>query len=139
MRVRDFMLTLSQIGQGPSGPQQYLTTHPFIFDRISRIESRAKVVRTMQNTMGQLNSKPVNTDTGHVGADVYLSYIDGLAYGPRNDMRRLKLYTVRRGDTFAQIARRSLGSAHYAKELALLNGMPENASLVPGAVIKTIH
>lgn len=139
VRVRDFMLSLAQIGQGPSGPQQYMMTHPFIFDRIARIESRAKVVRAMQDTMGQLNSVPADTGTGFIGADVYLNYIDGIAYGPRNDMRRLKLYTVRRGDTFAQIARRNLGSAQYAKELAILNGMPENAPLVPGATIKVIH
>ena len=54
-------------------------------------------------------------------------------------MRRVKLYTVQRGDTFSQIARRTLGSAHQAKELALINGMPENAPLIPGAIIKVIH
>jgi len=139
VRVRDFMMSLSQIGQGPSGPQQYMMTHPFIFDRVARIESHAKVVRTMRDTMGQLNSTPADTSTGYIGADAYLNHIDGIAYGPRNDMRRLKLYTVRRGDTFSQIARRNQGSAQYAKELAILNGMPENAPLVPGATIKVIH
>jgi len=139
VRVRDFMMSLSQISQGPSGPQQYMMTHPFIFDRVARIEARAKVVRTMQDTMGQLNSTPTGTGTGYVGADVYLNYIDGLAYGPRDDMRRLQLYTVHRGDTFSQIARRTAGSPQFTKELAVLNGMPENAQLVPGAVIKVIH
>lgn len=139
VRVKDFMMSLAQIGQGPSGPQQYMMTHPFIFDRVARIESRSKVVRTMRDTMDQLNSEPIDTGRGYVGTDVYLNYIDGLAYGSRDDLRRLKLYTVRRGDTFAQISRRSLGSAHYAKELAVLNGMPENAQLVAGATIKVIY
>jgi predicted Zn-dependent protease len=139
VRVKDFMLSLSRIGQGPSGPQQYMMTHPFIFDRISRIESRAKVVRAMHNTMGQLNSRSPDREIGYVGEDVYLSYIDGLAYGPRDNMRRLKLYTVRRGDTFEQISRRTLGSAHHAKELSLINGMPESAPLIPGAIIKVLH
>ena len=139
VRVKDFMMSLSQIGQGPSGPQQYMMTHPFIFDRVARIQARAKVVRTMQDTLGQLNATPVAAASGYVGADAYLNYIDGIAYGPKDDMRRLQLYTVRRGDTFAQIARRNLGSAQYAKELAILNGMPENAPLVPNATIKVIH
>lgn len=139
LRVKDFMLSLSQLGQGPSGPQQYLMTHPFIFDRIDRIEARSKVVHTMKDTMGQLNSTPANPGTEYVGADAYLTHIDGIAYGPRDDIRRLTLYTVRRGDTFSQISRRTLGTAYQAKELALLNGMPESAPLVPGAIIKVIR
>lgn len=137
--IQDFMRSLSQLGQGPSGPQQYLMTHPFIFNRIEHVDAQSKVVHTMHNTMEQLSDKPETFDTGYVGADVYLSHIDGIAYGPKDDMRRVELYTVRRGDTFAQVARRTLGSAHQAKELSLLNGMPENAPLVPGAVIKVIR
>jgi predicted Zn-dependent protease len=137
--IQDFMRSLSQLGQGPSGPRQYTMTHPFIFNRIDHVDAQSKVVHTMHNTMGQLTNTPESSDTGFVGGDVYLSYIDGIAYGPRDDMRRVELYTVRRGDTFAQIARRTLGSAHQAKELALLNGMPESAPLVPGAIIKVIR
>lgn len=137
--IKGFMQSLAQLGQGPSGPQQYTMTHPFIFNRIERVDAQSKVVHTMHNTMEQLSNTPETSDTGYVGADVYLSHIDGIAYGPRDDLRRVELYTVRRGDTFSQIARRTLGSAHQAKELALLNGMPENAPLIPGATIKIIH
>ncbi len=137
--IQDFMRSLSQLGQGPSGPQQYLMTHPFIFNRIENVDAHSKIVHTMHNTMEQLSDTPKTSNTGYVGADVYLSYIDGMAYGSRDDMRRLKLYTVRRGDTFSQISRRTLGTAYQAKELALLNGMPESAPLVPGAIIKVIH
>jgi len=139
MRAKDFMRTLSQLGQGPSGPRQYTMTHPFIFDRINRIIARSKVVNAMHDTMEQLSSTPEESNTGYVGRDIYLSYIDGIAYGPKHNLRRLKLYTVRRGDTFSQIARRTMGSAYQAKELSLLNGMPENAPLIPGATIKTIR
>ena len=139
IRAKDFMRTLSQLGQGPSGPRQYTMTHPFIFDRIDRIIAHSKVQHAMHDTMEQLSGTPEEAEPGFVGVDVYLSYIDGLAYGPKDDMHRLKLYTVRRGDTFSQIARRTLGNAHRAKELALINGMPENAPLVPCATIKIIH
>ena len=139
MRVKGFMQSLSQLGQGPSGPMQYTVTHPFIFDRIDRIDAHSKVVHTIHNTMEQLSDTPETSTIGYVGADVYLSYIDGIAYGPRGDLRRLELYTVRRGDTFLRISRRTLRTAHMAKELALLNGMPENAVLIPGATIKILH
>ncbi len=139
MCIKNFMQSLSQLGQGPSGPMQYTMTHPFIFDRIDRIDAHSKVVHTMHNTMKQLSGTPETSNTGYVGTDVYLSYIDGIAYGPREDMRRLELYTVRRGDTFSRIARRKLGSAHQAEKLALINGMPKNSPLIPGATIKIIH
>jgi len=138
-RVKDFMRSLSQLGQGFSGPKQYTMTHPFIFDRIERIQAHSKVTQTMHNTMEQLSNTPETSTTGYVGRDIYLSYIDGIAYGPKGDMRRLKLYTVRRGDTFLRISRRTLRTAHMAKKLALLNGMPENAVLIPGATIKILH
>ena len=138
-RVKDFMQSLSQLGQGFSGPKQYTMTHPFIFDRIDRIQAHSKVAHTMHNTMEQLSGTPETSYTGYVGRDVYLSYIDGIAYGPRGDMRRLELYTVRRGDTFLRISRRTLRTAHMAKELALINGIPQNAPLIPGATIKILR
>jgi predicted Zn-dependent protease len=138
-RIQDFMKSLSHLGQGPSGPKQYTMTHPFIFDRIERVQARSKVTQTMHNTMEQLSGTPETQSAGYVGADVYLSHIDGIAYGPKGDMRRIQLYTVRRGDTFSRIARRKLGSSHMARELALINGMPEDAQLIPGATIKVIH
>jgi len=76
---------------------------------------------------------------GLVLADKYRSYLNGLAYGPKDNMRRIKLYTVKRGDTFQLIAKKTLGSSIKARTLAYLNGMPENAQLIPGAKIKTIY
>jgi len=135
-----FLRTLSYISQGPTGVQQYLTTHPYIFDRITRVEAKAKVSFAMQQALDQVHNKnTVLQDSPKILADRYKLMIDGLAYGPRDDLRHIKIYTVSTGDSFEQIARRTLGSSVYARKLAQLNGMPENAQLVPGAKIKTIY
>lgn len=140
MQICCFMRTLSYISQGPTGVQQYLTTHPYIFDRITRVEAKAKVSYAMQSAMDQINSSgAAERRTGKILADEYKRMIDGLAYGPRNDLRHIKIYTVVTGDSFEQIARRTLGSAVHGRRLAQLNGMPENAQLIPGAKIKTIY
>ncbi|MCX8043687.1 MAG: M48 family metalloprotease [Desulfobacterota bacterium] len=140
LQMINFLRTLSFISQGPTGTQQYLTTHPYIFDRIMRVEAKAKVAYAMQQAMDQLQSRDSPAkDSSAVLAEKYKSMIDGLAYGPRNDVRHIKLYTVAPGDTFEQIARRTMGSSVYARKLAYLNGMPEHAQLIPGIKIKTIY
>lgn len=140
MQIISFMRTLSYTSQGPTGPQQYLVTHPYIFDRMARVEAKAKVVFTMHHTMGQLqNRNEGGKGRGLTLAENYKPYLDGLAHGPKDDLRHIKLYKVRTGDTFPVIARRTLGSAVKAKDLAELNGMPVNAQLIPGATIKIIY
>lgn len=135
-----FLRTLSYISQGPTGVQQYLTTHPYIFDRIMRVEAKAKVAYAMQQAMDTIQSRdPASKDSPKILSEKYKMMIDGLAYGPRNDMRHIKIYTVAAGDSFEQIARRTLGSSVYARKIAYLNGMPENAQLIPGVKIKTIY
>jgi len=140
MQITCFMRTLSFTSQGPTGVQQYLSTHPYIFDRITRVEAKAKVSFAMQNAMDQLQSRSDRgQEGGRILTDKYKEMIDGLAYGPRDNMRHIKLYTVTAGDSFEQIARKTLGSSVHARKLAQLNGMPENAQLIPGARIKTIY
>lgn len=141
LQMVSFMHSLSHISQGPTGAQGYLSTHPYIFDRISRIEAKYKVMVTMNKAMGQLhNSSTQNySHRGKVNAERYKSYLNGLAYGPKDDIRHIKLYKVRQGDTLPIIARRTLGSAVKARVLAELNGIPVNAQLIPDATIKTIY
>jgi predicted Zn-dependent protease len=139
-QLASFMKTLSYMSQGPTGPQQYLTTHPNIFDRIARIEAKAKVDLAIHNTMNQLHNRSTTAGRqSNVLSEQYLSYLEGMAFGPRERLRHIRLYTVQEGDTFAAIARKTMGSAVKAHELALLNGMPESAQLIPGATLKTLH
>jgi len=140
MQISAFMRTLSYTSQGPTGVEQYLTTHPYIFDRITRVEAKAKVSFAMRNAMDQLQKKEEQGQgRGRILADSYKSSIDGLAYGPRENLRHIKIYTVQPEDTFAVIAKKTLGSSVQARKLAVLNGMPENAQLIPGVKIKTIY
>lgn len=140
MQIAAFMRTLSYISQGPTGAQQYLTTHPYIFDRITRVEAKAKVSFAMENAMNQMQSKEERAPgRGTVLADKYKSAINGLAYGPKDGLRHIKIYTIAGGDTFQDIARKTMGSSVQSRKLAELNGMPENAQLIPGAKIKTIY
>jgi predicted Zn-dependent protease len=141
LQMVSFMYSLSHISQGPTGAQGYLVTHPYIFDRISRIEAKYKVTVAMNKTMEQLHNrnKEDYSHRGKIYAERYKSYLNGLAYGPRNDIRHIKLYTVRRGDTLPLIARRTLGSSVKARVLAELNGIPVSTQLIPGATIKIIY
>lgn len=139
-RIISFMQTLSYQGQGPTGPEQYLVTHPFIFDRIARVEAKCKVMDTMESTMGQLGGNPRQAPPHlKVRSEEYKHYLDGLAFGPRERLQHIKLYTVRPGDTFAQIARRTGGSAVKARLLSELNGMPVTAQLIAGATLKVLY
>ncbi len=139
-QVTHFMRSLSRTSQGPAGIQQYLSTHPYIFDRIARVESKAKVILTMDSTMAQLQKRDYSSvHEGLILSENYKKYIDGLAFGPRESMRRIKIYKVQPGDSLQSLARKSMGSSQKANMLAYLNGMHENSQLVPGAKIKTLY
>ena len=140
MQMADFLRTLSFSSQGYTGAQQYLTTHPYIFDRIARVEAKVKVTYAMDSAMGQLQNRPGKSGShGEIFAEKYLSMIDGLAFGPKEGLRHIKIYTVVPGDTFESIARKTMGTSVQAKKLAQLNGLPEGSPLVPGVKIKTIY
>jgi predicted Zn-dependent protease len=144
MGMAAFQRNLSQISQGPSGMLGYTTTHPYIFDRVDRSTAKAKVTVAMDRAMSQINSssapgdKPQNSN-GLILADKYLEYIDGLAYGPKENLRHIKIYTVMEGETLSSIAKKTLGSDSQVKELAELNGIPPQMQLVAGTKIKTIY
>jgi len=139
-QMLQFMRTLSQKSQGPTGVQQYLVTHPYIFDRMAHIEAKIKVLRTMRDTMNQIRNAPAEARaSGITEAGRYKQMLDGLAYGPKDQVRRIKLYIVQPGDSLELIARTTLGSALKARELAYINGTQPGTQLVPGATIKTIY
>jgi predicted Zn-dependent protease len=140
LQMANFLRTLSFSSQGYTGAQQYLMTHPYIFDRITRVQAKVKVAYAMDSAMGQLHNQPGKPAArGEAYADKYLGMIEGLAYGPRDGLRHIKMYTVMPGDTLESVARKTLGTSIQAKKLAQLNGMPEGTQLVPGAKIKTIY
>jgi len=76
---------------------------------------------------------------GLILADEYKSRLDGLAYGPRDSLRRIKIYTVREGDILESIAVEEMNDIKKAKELAFLNGLEVGAQLYTGQKLKVVY
>jgi len=135
-----FQRNLAKISQGAVGYAQYLSTHPDIFDRINRTEAEAKVLYAIHHALsrqGKSGEEP--KERGVILADEYKSHLDGLAYGPRDRIRRIKIYTVETGDTLESIAEKEMGDSGKAKDIAFLNGLEISDQLYTGQKLKVIY
>jgi predicted Zn-dependent protease len=146
LQMSKFQRNLAEISQGPAGYAQYLTTHPDIFDRIHRAEAQAKVDYAMQQALarkkqggGDLQGETIQRPRGLILADEYKSRLDGLAYGPRESLRRIKIYTVREGDILESIAAEEMDDIRKARELAFLNGLEVDSQLYTGQKLKVVY
>jgi predicted Zn-dependent protease len=142
-QMASFQKNLAQIAQGPTGYQVYNSTHPDMFDRIERSTAKAKVMVVMNDAMVQINSGTSNTEKSPqehtlILSDKYKDYLDGLAYGPKENMRHIKIYTAQEGDTLSLIAKKTMGTEQNVKDLAELNGLPAQMQILPGTKVKTI-
>lgn len=146
LQLCKFQRNLSKISQGPAGYAQYLSTHPNIFDRIHRTEAQAKVAYAMQRALSRQNKN--NEDTPEedtqiprklILSDEYKSRLDGLAYGPRDRIRRIKIYTVKEGDTLESIAAKEMDDDRKSREIAFLNGLDIGDQLYNGQKLKVIY
>ncbi len=141
-----FQYTLAKIYQGPGGYAQYLSTHPDIFDRINRTNAQAKVQRAMDDALSRLNKgsdglKEQNIERSGkvILSDEYKARLDGLAYGPRDNIRRIQIYTVKEGDTLQSIAANEMGDNSRIKEIAFLNGLEINDQLYADQKLKLVY
>jgi LysM repeat protein len=73
-----------------------------------------------------------------VKADNYKAHLDRLKYGETKEEMRLKVYTVKAGDTLASIARQEMGDAGRQFQVASLNGLRDDAVLTPGSRLKLV-
>jgi len=142
-QMASFQKNLAQIAQGPTGYQVYNSTHPDMFDRIERSTAKAKVMVVMNDAMVQINSGTSSAEKRPqehtlILSDKYKDYLDGLAYGPKDNLRHIKIYTAQDGDTLSLIANKTMGNEQSVKDLAELNGLPAQMQLLPGTKIKTI-
>jgi len=145
-QMAKFQYTLAKIYQGPGGYAQYLSTHPDIFDRIKRTDAQAKVQRAMNDALSRLSkgNDSLNDSTpkksgGAILADEYKDRLDGLAYGPPDNIRRIQVYTVKEGDTLQSVAANLMDDHGQIKELAFLNGLEMNDPLVAGQKLKLVY
>lgn len=137
-----FQARLSKKGQTPVGYQQYLITHPDIFDRIGRTSAQAKVTLAMDKAKEALSEEHRENDREHnigVFADEYLAHIDGLAYGPKEQLQHLKIYAAQAGDTVKSLAEKLLGDPKRWREIAEINDLTPEEPIPPGKKLKIIY
>jgi predicted Zn-dependent protease len=92
----------------------------------------------VQINNGTSNPEKSSQDNTLILSDKYKDYLDGLAYGPKENLRHIKIYTAQDGDTLSLIANKTMGTEQSVKDLAELNGLPAQMQLLPGTKIKTI-
>jgi predicted Zn-dependent protease len=138
--------SLGKLHQGPAGYARYLTTHPYVGDRINRARAQAKVAYAMNNVFSPQDktseSKDIDTikQSGKlIRADEYKMRLDGLAYGPPDNIRRIKIYTVREDDTLESIAGEVADDTEKAEEIASLNGLESGTPLYTGQKLKVVY
>jgi len=144
LQMARFLSTLGKIYQGPAGYAQYLTTHPFVTDRINRAEAQAKVLTAMDDAfarraIGSAGGAVPQSKSGRViRSDEFISRLDGLAYGSRDSIRRIKIYTVNEGDTLESLANDVVRGGQTVKEIAFMNGLDPAARLSAGQKLKLV-
>lgn len=111
--------------RGQSSYHGFDATHPDTAIRIAKADTMANL---LMGGGGALEVK----------ADIYKAHLDGLPYGEAKDQRRLRVYTVKAGDTLASIAREELGDEGRRFETASLNDLRDDTVLTPGTRLKLI-
>jgi len=149
MQMSIFLTKLGHMAGGPVGYSVYCSTHPDTFDRISATHNEAKQIVgfdiTMDKIKGQegkgeaeVTRQEIMNHRGKILEDEYISHLDGLLYGPHEAPRRIRIYTVKEGDTIGSIAKDFAGNKLQAKEIADLNDLEVNSPLRIGQKLKVI-
>ena len=148
--VSKFLYHLSKKAQGPAGYSVYNSTHPDIFDRVNTTRTAAKQMVAFDITMGKIREQDgkgeaevtreeVMLHGGKILENEYKSHLDGLLYGPREAPRRIRIYTVKAGDSFESIAEKLMGTKHQAKEIADFNDLELDEPLKTGQKVKVVY
>jgi len=114
-----------EILRGQSTYHGFEATHPDTAVRIAKADTMANLLLSRGGPR-------------EVKADIYKAHLDGLKYGEAKDQQRLRIYTVKAGDSLASIARGEMGEEGRRFELASLNGLRDDAVLTPGSRLKLI-
>jgi predicted Zn-dependent protease len=115
----------SEILHGQSMYHALEATHPDTRTRIAKADTMANL---LVSEGGPLEVK----------ADNYKAHLDRLRYGEDKEELRLRIYTVKAGDTLAGIARAEMGDEGRRFQLASLNGLRDDAALTPGSRLKLV-
>jgi predicted Zn-dependent protease len=126
-RMVTFLRSLrrSEILHGQSTYHGFEATHPDTAVRIAKADTMATLLVSEGGTL-------------EVRADNYKTHLDKLKYGETKEELRLKVYTVKAGDTLAGIAREEMGDEGRRFQLASLNGLRDDAIPTPGSRLKLV-
>jgi len=118
-------LRRSEVLHGQSTYHGFEATHPDTAIRIAKADTMATL---LVSEGGPLEVK----------ADNYRAHLDRLKYGETKEQLRLRVYTVKAGDTLASIARQEMGDEGRRFQLATLNGLRDDAVPTPGSRLKLV-
>ncbi len=112
----------------------FQASHPETKERIIKADLMAS---SLSHRYSDLESKQDN----------FLSHLQGLVYGGREDSKDkrrykpqyLEIHTVQKGDTLENIAITKLGDKRYALDIAVLNGRKESTPIKPGELLKLVR
>jgi predicted Zn-dependent protease len=112
-----------EILRGQLGYHGFEASHPDTAIRIAKADTMANLLMADGRTL-------------EVRADAFKAQLEGLRFGEAKEHLRLKIYAVQAGDTLASIADREMQNAGRRFELAILNGLRDDAPLLPGSRLK---
>lgn len=118
-------LRRSEILHGQSTYHGFEATHPDTAIRIAKADTMATLLASEGGAL-------------EVKADNYKAHLDRLKYGETKEQLRLKVYTVKAGDTLASIARQEMGDEGRRFQVASLNGLRDDAVPTPGSRLKLV-
>ncbi|MFA5027026.1 MAG: M48 family metalloprotease [Candidatus Methylomirabilota bacterium] len=109
--------------RGQMGYHGFEASHPDTALRIAKADTMAQL---LLNERGPLE----------IRADAFTAQLEGLRYGEAKTQLRLRIYTVRPGDTLKSVARAQLGDEGRRFEIASLNGLRDDEPLQAGSRLK---
>jgi predicted Zn-dependent protease len=117
------ILRRREILRGQQGYHGFEASHPDTPARIAKADTMASLLVAEG---GALEIRP----------DAFKAELEGLRYGEAKQQLRLRIYTVKPGDTLASVAQREMQDEGRRFELASLNGLRDDATLSPGSRLK---
>lgn len=124
-RTVGFFRTLRrrEILRGHAGYHGFEATHPDTAVRIAKADTMAQLLLAEAGPL-------------EVRENAYKDQLEGLRYGEAKAQLRLRVYTVKPGDTLQSVARTEMGDEGRQFELASLNGLRDDEPLRAGSRLK---
>ena len=117
-------LTAEIGGRGGQQVPSWASTHPNSAERVCRAAALAEA------TGRPLTDPPQDT--------AFLRRLDGLAYDEKGSGKRIRIVTVKAGDTIASLSRQMAYDRLQRERFMTLNALEEEAQLRPGRLVKIV-